>query len=346
MSLEERPQTLNSEMLKTMNLIAFLLATAAMAFIPFSAIGEEFKTPSEVVKEFHEAGHIPQGLKPSSYHPLKEVIAPEAVSEIRAKKLRKKKNADKKLGTEQIFSNPVFNDHGPIKPTQIMEPAPSPSLSPLESHDQQASPEMISSGVDLRHFDSPIRNQWDGTCTAHGLIAGMENLYNRKAPTQLSTRYFWSLYRKYNAKVAMDTAATTLQIEEKYWPQDSARAKAIALKLKGSHKLTGAAYLGSEVKDVVKALDRKFPVYAAMSVPQDMAACRATIRYSTGVTNGGHAVLISGYQFDSTIPGGGYLIIKNSWSAECGDRGYQYMPFGLCEKEGMYCIFWSLKSTL
>jgi C1A family cysteine protease len=42
---------------------------------------------------------------------------------------------------------------------------------------------------------------------------------------------------------------------------------------------------------------------------------------------GGHAVFIAGYQTDPAIEGGGYLIVKNSWSTAWGDNGYFYMPF-------------------
>jgi len=49
---------------------------------------------------------------------------------------------------------------------------------------------------------------------------------------------------------------------------------------------------------------------------------------------GGHALLAVGYLFNSDLPpgvpegaGGGYIIVKNSWSACWGDGGYAYMPF-------------------
>ncbi len=42
---------------------------------------------------------------------------------------------------------------------------------------------------------------------------------------------------------------------------------------------------------------------------------------------GGHAVFVCGYVDDPKWPGGGYLIIKNSWGPEWGDKGYFYMPY-------------------
>ena len=44
-------------------------------------------------------------------------------------------------------------------------------------------------------------------------------------------------------------------------------------------------------------------------------------------TLGGHAVFCAGYQTNSAFPGGGALIVKNSWGEGWGDAGYFYMPF-------------------
>ena len=46
---------------------------------------------------------------------------------------------------------------------------------------------------------------------------------------------------------------------------------------------------------------------------------------------GGHAVFAAGYKYESKWPGGGYLIIKNSWGRGWGDKGYFYMPFAYVE---------------
>lgn len=42
---------------------------------------------------------------------------------------------------------------------------------------------------------------------------------------------------------------------------------------------------------------------------------------------GGHAVFVCGYYDDASWPGGGYLIVKNSWGTGWGDQGYFYMPY-------------------
>ena len=56
-------------------------------------------------------------------------------------------------------------------------------------------------------------------------------------------------------------------------------------------------------------------------------------------TRGDHVVEAVGYHLDPSVSGGGYLILKNSWGAECGDKGYHYYPFALCKRKDLYCYF-------
>jgi C1A family cysteine protease len=198
--------------------------------------------------------------------------------------------------------------------------------------------------VDLRKYDSPIREQWNGSCTANALVAGMENIINRSEKSFLSARYFWSLYRQYSVYSAIDSATRSKQIDDKYWPQHSSKAKASKLSSYGKYKLAQQAFLDADGEAVIQALAKGYPVYVGMAVPSDMAACRSTIRYSSAITDGGHALAVVGYA-KANVPGGYYLILKNSWGTECADQGYQYMPLGLCEKDGMYCVFWSLEKV-
>ncbi|GHO90705.1 peptidase C1 [Reticulibacter mediterranei] len=42
---------------------------------------------------------------------------------------------------------------------------------------------------------------------------------------------------------------------------------------------------------------------------------------------GGHALFCCGYHDDGQYDGGGYLIVKNSWGTDFGDKGYIYLPY-------------------
>jgi hypothetical protein len=44
--------------------------------------------------------------------------------------------------------------------------------------------------------------------------------------------------------------------------------------------------------------------------------------HTSGVDEGGHAILIVGYTDDSTVPGGGYFSVKNSWGTGWGEKGF------------------------
>lgn len=280
-----------------MKTIGVLLAGVLLSTIQVQA----HMSKDQVKKQFHEPGHIPQGLKWKMYHPLNEVIPKAAQAKIHANKLKKKKIKFK-----------ANNDR------------------PQE--------------MDLRKYDSPIRIQWDGTCTAHGLIAAVENLNNReKINPMLSARYFWNQYQKYDCYTAIDAVRKNKQILDKYWPENSKRPVASNLSTLGTVQVAETTYLDDEMDDVIDALAEQKPVYVGMSVPSDMASCRSTIRPTTDVTDGGHALAVVGYTLDSDPSlGGGYLILKNSWGTDCADNGYQYLPMSLCKREDMYCVFWSI----
>ena len=53
--------------------------------------------------------------------------------------------------------------------------------------------------------------------------------------------------------------------------------------------------------------------------------------------SGGHAMLIVGYQDDSSVPGGGYFIVRNSWGEEWASvspeaQGHALMPYAYVER--------------
>ena len=240
----------------------------------------------------------------------------------------------------QGLAKSPYHPLGEVIPLDVRRKLKEAKLTHRASRSEKALPE----SSDLRKWDSYVRSQWGGTCTAHGLAAGLESLLARDPSTKmtLSVRHLWSKYRKYSAFAAIDAASTHKLIEEIHWPQDSARPSATRPDRFGKVQLASFKYLEGDVEAATQALAQKKPVYIAMSVPSDMASCRSTIRQSTALTSGGHALLISGFYKNNTVPGGGWFVLKNSWGEDCGDHGYQYMPIAVCARADVYCVFWAL----
>lgn len=201
-------------------------------------------------------------------------------------------------------------------------------------------PETVKTKVDLRYRDTATKRQFGSTCSAFGLAASMENALFQIQPTDLSERHLWNKYRKYSSKSAIKAALTKGAItDEEFWPMTDIFPN-YGYKKYAKALLKNAPYIDTKVDLAIKALDQNKPVYLGLSVTDSLYACHKVVDPKSPPNGGGHAVSIVGYGLDQAIPGGGYFIIKNSWSADCGDHGYQYVPFNYCSRDDMYCIMW------
>lgn len=199
---------------------------------------------------------------------------------------------------------------------------------------------------DLRHRDTKVVRQIGPRCSAYGLVAGIENLLGNPDQVKLSQSHLFSTYRKYSSEKAVYAAKRMAITEYKYWPHTRKWVPKRGYKKNAHTVLTDISYINNDVKKAVKALDEGRPVYLGMSVTRSMGKCDAVMDPHSSPTGGGHAINISGYGLDSSIPGGGYFIIKNSWGSKCGDEGYQYMPFNYCMNGGsQYCIMWDIQGA-
>jgi len=202
-------------------------------------------------------------------------------------------------------------------------------------------------GVDFRNRDTAIKSQWNGTCTAFGGVAGLENLINQPETIDLSERDSWSKYKQYSSRVFVEALSKDGNeiCREADWGQNETYPNDSCV-LNRKWRLGDSIYISDNTEAALDALDRGSVVYLGLSTPKDMLYCRSVIRTTTGLSNGGHAILIVGYKMDSSIRGGGYFIIKNSWGADCGDYGYQYLPFHICKRSDGYCIMWEFQTVV
>lgn len=198
-------------------------------------------------------------------------------------------------------------------------------------------------GVDLRSRDLAAVSQWNGTCTAHGLVAAIENMAQNRV--KLSERHIWDEYQSYSCDTAIKTWSGTGKCiaKDECWEHDYRAPLDKYLSKECCHTyLKRTTYLDDSIQSAINALILERPVYLATSVSRSMLNCDTAISAKSSGTGGGHALAIVGYVFDKMIYGGGYFIIKNSWGDKCGDKGYQYLPFGHCQRQDFYCLFWSI----
>ena len=206
-------------------------------------------------------------------------------------------------------------------------------------------PRDVTPVVDLRYRDTPAKRQFGSTCSTFGLIASLENALFEKTTVDLSERHLWSKYHKYSSKHAIQAALQKGAItDENYWPERSWIPKH-GYKKNAKARLMEAEYIASKVYLAIEALDKQRPVYLGLSVTDSLYACHQVVDPNSPPNGGGHAVSVVGYGLDETVSGGGYFIIKNSWSIDCGDHGYQYVPFNYCTRDDMYCIMWDIKDV-
>lgn len=194
--------------------------------------------------------------------------------------------------------------------------------------------------ADLRATDSPVENQWNGTCTAHAL----RNVIDNKNKGSVSTRHIWSAYKVYSCEAAVNAWLEKGCITSSaLWPHGAATPLKSYLDASNCYThLSKVTYINDDLEKMKESLDKGNPVYLGMSVTSSMLNCDKILAPTSKVSNGGHALAIVGYKDDANIKGGGYFIVKNSWGTDCGDKGYQYVPYYHCQRKDMYCIMWTV----
>ena len=202
-----------------------------------------------------------------------------------------------------------------------------------------------SDGADFRAFNTSVKSQNNGLCTAYATVGAIESTLCKtlgRCSENLSEQHLFQRQgRRYSTDAAVKTASLYRIVDEALWPQYGKPVSNV--NSKGNAKIVQYRYLGKDAQALMDAHDRGNYVVIGMKTPKDMLNCRATIRTTTGFSSGGHAILSSGYQLSDKIPGGMYAIIKNSWGKNCGDNGYQYVPLkDICNKNGSYCFYYEV----
>lgn len=218
--------------------------------------------------------------------------------------------------------------------------------------------------VDLRKKCPPVYDQGKlGSCTANAGCTCREMLLDNPQ-INLSRLFLYYIERGMEGNIKKDSGASLRDTcksihklgvcEEKYMPYDvdkftqSPPRQAIV----NANKYKISAYKSLDTLDEIKqnlAL-RQQPVLMGMDVYESFES--EDVR-KTGImplpeegekTLGGHAVLVVGYR-DIVKTSGfaakhkiktGYLVVRNSWGENWGDKGYFYMPYSFAAPEYTY----------
>lgn len=204
--------------------------------------------------------------------------------------------------------------------------------------------------VDLRHLCSPVRDQGQlGACTGFAIAVGMREFLQMKLGVNsvpLSPLFLYYEERSREHTIAEDAGAQPRdgfkvlakigcapEADDVYniqaftnKPSKKALTDAAAFKIAAYHRLNGVTDMQSCLAGG-NGLVIGFIVYN--SFESDAVAKTGKMPMPAPGENilGAHAVFCAGYQTDSSVPGGGSFIIKNSWGTGWGDGGYFYMPF-------------------
>lgn len=204
----------------------------------------------------------------------------------------------------------------------------------------------IKDSVDLRFRDTPIKSQMDGHCTGYALTGIVENLINRngkQSGLDMSDEHLWSTYRQYYMDSALRGYSNNKICDEPLFPQNTFKTdesvKPSSACLANAHAQL-KAYKPINLSDIKQSLSNDNPVYIGFNVPKGMMNCQGLVTETTPVENAGHALGVMGY-FDNN--GETFLIIRNSWGAGCGDKGYHYVPVSYCQKS--WCYFYEVSAV-
>ena len=213
--------------------------------------------------------------------------------------------------------------------------------------------------ADLRRYFPPARNQGSlGSCSAFaatGMMEAVLNIKGKKAP-HLSELFFYYAEREQMEKDGLVPKATKRDTGAFMFVASQAAVRFGSLPEKEVPYRTGKAALAYDataeqyeaakefkfakrkrvktVRGIKSALDQKKPVLMGIHLYQSFMT--KTVARSGEVpmpmkgeqSVGGHAVVAVGYDDSKEA-----FIMRNSWGADWGDKGYFYMPYGYYETQ-------------
>ena len=222
------------------------------------------------------------------------------------------------------------------------------------------SPAKLPMRVDLRAKCSPVEDQGSlGSCTGNAIAGAIELLQIKAgAPvTDISRLFIYYCEREYLGEINEDSGAyirdgikairDTGAASEKTWPynigrfktrpSDEAYADAARRKFKSYQRITTLGRM-------LQCLAEGFPFVFGFSVYEDFMSDRVARTGQARMPRageemlGGHAVLAVGYSQISRR-----FIVRNSWGADWGRRGYFTLPFDYLADRNLSDDMWTVR---
>lgn len=206
--------------------------------------------------------------------------------------------------------------------------------------------------IDLRPQMSPIVDQGElGSCTANAIVCGLREFMELKAGNplaHLSRLYLYWHERDVEGDInedggailrdGMNILATMGVCPEADFPydvtkftkkpSDQAEKDATPFKIASFHRIY-------DLNGLKACLVEGYPAVIGMQVYEsfesDAVATNGMVPFPSFGEQclGGHAVCVAGYK---TIGREEYLIVRNSWGSQWGDKGYCYIPSSFIAK--------------
>ncbi|MGH8427273.1 MAG: C1 family peptidase [Gammaproteobacteria bacterium] len=222
-------------------------------------------------------------------------------------------------------------------------------------------PKKLPSKVDLRAGCSSVENQGNtSSCTANALVGNLEFLEKKasRPAVNLSRLFIYYNERAMEGDVNSDQGAAIRNgvkslvkqgvCPESEWPFKIAMIKrkpsAVCYKQAADHRITSYHRIIG-LKQMRECLAEGYPFVFGFTV---YSAFESAAIIKTGKLNlpkpgekscGGHAICAVGYN-DATKR----LLIRNSWGADWGMKGYFTMPYDYASNNNLADDFWTIRA--
>lgn len=212
--------------------------------------------------------------------------------------------------------------------------------------------------VDLRPKMPAVYDQGDlGACSSHAWGANFQfDQIKQGVPNWVPSRLQIYWYERYLEGTTNEDSGAQIRdgvkalvkwgtIPETLWPYDVTQFKkkptAKVMKMAADHQVLTYARVAQTEAALEQVLARGYPVvfgfmvYSSFESEEVAKTGMVPMPTKNEKDLGGHAVVLVGYDRVKKL-----FIVRNSWGADFGDKGYFYMPFDYVLNPDLASDFW------